>query len=184
MQMRNLVFFFVATCIASPAYAIIYDDCRAAIAADDRVAARHAAEALLRVAPLPYARRIEIPELLVCLELGMGEPFVFDSTTQGFASVAQASEQEQRRATLEAERERVVADRWAAAPERRHQAAAAQAAARKRLREAQARIEADQAEVRGRLFAACNRLYRTHPDETITNKLCFDVFFQIGLPDE
>lgn len=37
--------------------------------------------------------------------------------------------------------------------------------------------------VEARLSAACDTMYRRDPDATITNKLCYDVFLDRGLPD-
>ena len=34
-----------------------------------------------------------------------------------------------------------------------------------------------------RLSEACGNMYRRDPDATITNQLCFDVFWERGLPD-
>lgn len=34
-----------------------------------------------------------------------------------------------------------------------------------------------------RLVEGCENMYRREPDETITNKLCFDIFTVTGLPD-
>lgn len=34
-----------------------------------------------------------------------------------------------------------------------------------------------------RLAQACDTMYRRDPDATITNKLCFDLFWERGLPD-
>ena len=37
--------------------------------------------------------------------------------------------------------------------------------------------------VTARLVEACGAMYQRDPDATMTNKLCFDVFWETGLPD-
>lgn len=35
-----------------------------------------------------------------------------------------------------------------------------------------------------RVEEACRTLYKKHPDETVTNRICLDLFLVTGLPDD
>lgn len=59
---------------------------------------------------------------------------------------------------------------------------AIEADAAQREAENQAKTDAKQV-VQTRLTQACEAMYRRDPDATITNKLCFDVFWERGLPE-
>jgi len=172
-MMRMIALLFAIALMAPTARADTLGDCNAAIAADDKVAAGKAAEVILGYAPGRYTRSAEI---LTCLSFAKGEPYAFDETTFKFRPASVIANEAEKRAAAAAERLREYEDA-------QRQIRIAEEAARQAERDEKARREAKRAAVTVRLIDACTELYRTHPDETITNKLCFDVFLQIGLPE-
>ena len=55
-------------------------------------------------------------------------------------------------------------------------------AAQQTIRDRSAAFQERQDDVEARLKQACDNLFRSQPDETITNPLCYDVFVNHGLP--
>lgn len=117
-----------------------------------------------------------------CLLQYTGETYTYDPTTRRFHT-QKSLDEEQRQI-----RERTELNR----EEERQQAAATRAArieeqARsRRVAELAQRIEeerqAREREVLDRLNEACTSMYARDADATITNRLCFDVFWETGLP--
>ncbi|MBM1816228.1 hypothetical protein [Pseudosulfitobacter pseudonitzschiae] len=144
------------------AHADIYDDCDAAIKAGDKAAALLNGKIMLNRQPVPY---LELGRITKCLSFATGEKHDYSPKFGRVMPVAEI-----RKAEIEAEK----TAQEEAKKERERQEAEKLARARTFQRELA---------VLTQLTESCQRLYRQAPDETITNKLCFDIFMNIGLPD-
>lgn len=185
-MMRTLSAMSVCTAFfCTPVAADVFADCAQAVAAGDRQAAKKAADILLVGAgTLVPPEHIEIAG--ECVKMGRDRPYAYSKLRQRYRPVAKAkadndvyaSQEAQREYAIEARRKQLQdsARREKLRNESLENAKARRAAAahRKTVRER---------EVLQRLAVACSHLYKTDPDITITNKLCFDVFFTTGLPD-
>lgn len=60
---------------------------------------------------------------------------------------------------------------------------AQQEASRQQIWENGAAVRERRERTEARLKEACDRLFRSRPDETVTNPLCYEVFLNHGLPD-
>lgn len=155
---------------ASGAAADVFDDCRAAVIAEDRNAAKRAADVLL------VGRGTQVPEehreiAAQCIELGRERPYAFSKLQGRFKPVAQAEAENEQFA----DREKRLADEKEATLEqiRINQMAEAERARRAEVERA----------VTIRLAQACNRKFKADPDAAILNSLCYDIFKVTGLPE-
>lgn len=111
-----------------------------------------------------------------CLRLALGSEYKY---LPGSHRIVPADEYE---TILESERLTEEAER---------QQRSAEEAERQRLLEQRAELEAGiemarrarQDAVLEQLAQSCTSLFRSDPDTTITNKLCYDYFYAVGLPD-
>tara|TARA_R110000850_G_scaffold268380_1_gene399967 strand:- start:2817 stop:3320 length:504 start_codon:yes stop_codon:yes gene_type:complete len=161
--------FGISALFASTAAADVYEECVAAMADGNKDAAIAATETILRFRPAPRGLSDEVFE---CFKFATGNDYGYAPRTGLLVTLEQ-----QEIAQKEADEEAKIADR---------KKAEIQAATD---RQKQVEIELAQAEadlrrkVQTRLVQACGELYQDRPNETITNKLCYDVFMVIGLPE-
>lgn len=179
--MRRAILTATLCLMAAPASADLGDYCLKAIGTGDEAGAKRLADMILfSNTQLPPERAAVSAE---CLKGVLGQDYVYAASTGKFEP---ASEHEVR----EAERRRKLAeqrDEERKAREVREDAAKSEAEAKARTEDLLAEMELRALEGQGkvveRLAEACRNLYQRHPDETITNRLCYDVFLNQGLPD-
>ena len=159
MFIRNTI--FILSICGSTAAADIYDDCDRAIEAGDKAAALLNGKIMLNRRPVPY---LELARMKKCLLYATGKEHEYSPTLGRVVSAEMALE-------AKAEADRLAEEKKA--DERSWEEA--------KRRTRVAKIQREQ-EVFNRLTESCRRLYQKNPDETITNKLCFDLFLSVGLP--
>ena len=117
----------------------------------------------------------EIEMATRCLKAHKGFDYVYDPETGRFFTANQFAFEQGRRAAEAAKKKRDEAAAKEAA-ERARQAAEVDAIV--------AKAKADREfSVAQRLRKGCENMYRRDPDATITNQMCFDLFWRYGLPD-
>ncbi|PCH67060.1 MAG: hypothetical protein COC12_12060 [Rhodobacteraceae bacterium] len=162
---------FFASIFTGAAQANVYSDCQAAIDAGDRDQARGPAEMMLRFNVIYDTKnRKAISE---CLTFAMEEQYFYDPLSASFMSTSEMENRAETYAKREEEQEQ----------ERKMQAEIAASAAEFE----QHRREQESAKRRAvwlRVSEACGRLYKKRPDETVTNRICLDLFLATGLPDD
>ena len=174
----------LAACLAfaaTPALADLGDDYITAIEAGNDTRVDRLVDMIL------FSKSVMSPERaaksIECLKKATGEDYIYFGQTGKFV--------------LPTDLERIRAEQ-AAKDEQQRVRAAAIAAEQEANREEEAKAQAEreafsaqlaelkmkrEADVTGRLAEGCTAMYRRDPDATITNDLCFDLFFRIGLPD-
>lgn len=167
--MKKMLSTIVLVVWAGSASANVYDDCTAATAAGDKEAALVAAKTILRFTPAPVGLSNEIFE---CLKFATGQEHVYDFRASRIVTVEEQAIAAQR---AEAFAKKIDAMRTKAAEDAALLKANAQANAEKKA--------ASELAVSQRLVEGCRALFKKDPDTTITNKMCYDVFMAIGLPD-
>ena len=112
----------------------------------------------------------QVDAIAECLELGWLVPHGYSKLQKKFVPLVQSQIENRKFESLKAAREaQEAADRVAQLV-----AEAEAEQERRRLRRVQ--------EVTAKLIEVCENQYRKKPDETILNKMCFDVFMARGLP--
>lgn len=154
---------------ATAAGASVYDDCTNATASGDKDAAMDAANTILGFVPAPRDLPKEVYE---CLNYAFGVEHVYDA---GSGKIITIQEQDDAVARRKAFADRIDAMRTKAAED----AALLKENAQDILRMKAARELA----VNQRLVQGCRSLFKKDPDTAITNKMCYDVFMAVGLPD-
>lgn len=151
------------------ATADVYDDCILATANGNKEAAIAATETILSFRPAPPGLSGEVFE---CFKFATGQDYGYAPRT---GLIVTLDQQEIALKQIEAEdkiKEQKQAETKAAVDRK------------KQLEKKRAQDRADlQLRVQSRLIEACNNLYQRNPDETLVNKLCYDVFSVIGLPE-
>lgn len=166
-----------ALCFAAlPAQADFASSCVGAIEeGDDSKAAMFSRMLLARPRQLD---KVGQANGLRCIEHATGIAHKYDRDLGRFYSPDQQAEIDAEKAQIEGQKAAEVA------------AAKAEAEAKAADDKAWAQIEADAAKAKfdresavlARLDEGCANMYQRDPDATITNPLCFDVFFRTGLP--
>lgn len=172
-------------CAATPAMADLGSDClEAAKAGNDALVRRYADMILFSAGKLSEDHAAKAGS---CLQKATGQAYVYVPAIRKFELAEAHAEAEKKRQEQAAERE--AEERAATKAERTAALAAAKAEEedKSRTERVQAQIASMEAErhqaVAERLSEGCRRMYRRGPDATITNKLCFDLFWERGLPD-
>lgn len=149
--------------------ASVYEDCQVAMQSGDRINATLIANTILLFNSKPSDESLAMA--LECLAFAKGEAYTFDLGESAFIPQSRAEElaRERKHSHLIAETER----------QRKRDAEARLVALRVQEEESDAKRRS---EVWLRAAEACERLYRQEPDETITNRVCLDVFLATGLP--
>ncbi len=106
-----------------------------------------------------------------CLTLGYGEAWTFSFGKSGFLSPAELAESEAERVKSNA----MVAEQAAAKLKAKQDAVLSAEIAASAYR-------ANAQKVTGLAYDACTRMLKNDPTAALTNKLCFDLFTEIGLP--
>lgn len=177
---------------ATAAWGGMADTCVYAVQSGDLVRARHLATVLLSSpSGLPND---EAQAVMKCVKMMTGQDYTYDPKTRLLSPpqseygpltelagrIAEAAQEGHLRAERDRERK---------AQERAKAEAAAKEEAEESARLAQMRAEGElirlqrQRSVQERLSEGCSRMYRRDPDATITNSLCYEVFFNQGLPE-
>lgn len=161
--------------VAGLAQADIYSDCQDAIASRDHVVVKGLAATILRFTNVTTGKKRRIG--LNCINHAMSEEYVYDEHNAGFMPKTLAETQfgarEQTRKELAESQKRkkqILAEL---------DADAAFLQAQDRARDAERKKA-----VWRRVLSACNSLYKTHPDQTVTNRVCLDLFLITGLPED
>lgn len=164
-------FFAISLCLlTSPALAMFPRWCLEAYEAGDIQTAERMAKTIMG-SPHGY-NQADAAMGIECLRRFTGETYTYHVASREFVSPAD------RQAREEADRQEAEA---------RKANELAEAERQKFLEEVAQRAEIDKANrertVATRLHEACYNLYSRDPEETITNPLCFDVFWRNGLPE-
>lgn len=183
--MRRAIPIISLCLVGVPAWADLGDYCLEAMKKGDKAGAQKIADVILfSNTPMSSDRAKTSAE---CLRAVTGLEYIYVDETAKFEPAAGYEQREaERRRKLAAQRQK---DREEAAKQRAEKAAEAAAAAERQARTDQMMVEAAQraAEreraVSERLALACENMFRRDPDATMTNRLCFDVFWRAGLPD-
>ena len=187
----RLTIFFLVVFLPSRAFADIYSDCQAAIEADDRTAALSYATTMMQF------NQIWDPKKQTggadCISYATGKTYVYSFSLGAFAkaTAAEAILVAKRKEAAEAaalQDQKAEAERMARIKEAR--LAKAEAERQEALARAEAVraavLEAADAKRRAlvwtRVLEGCLALYSKNPDETVTNRVCLDVFLETGLP--
>lgn len=159
------IFTFLAASIAgSVAVADLPLDCAKAIALDRVDDVRRIADQLIKEGG-QYSH-ISLDNAFDCLESATGMLHSYDPETKTFTPDKEAPDLKMKTATEKRQADKEALERFAET--------------QRKVEEVEARTKR---EVYLRLIESCENMYRQEPDETITNKLCFDVFLSNGLPE-
>lgn len=171
--------------MGAPAWADLGDYCLEALKKGDTTGAKKIADVIL------FSNTPMSPERAAtsaaCLTAVTGEEYIYVSQTAKFEPAARHEQREvERQREVAARQEKVRQE-----AEKRKSEEAAEAAAEAERQERINRLMAEAAQraaereraVSERLALACKNMFRRDPDATMTNKLCFDVFWRVGLPD-
>ncbi len=168
--MKSFLYVLGLSLLALPAAASFPEWCAEAYEAGDIVTAERMAKSL--IGQTRGYNREDAVAGIECLTRFTGEAYTYHPQSRRFLSPSDREEQ--------AEKDRMEAEEREAAME-------AEAEQNRLLEDLRDKAEAAQAgrreAVASRLQEACTNLYARQPDETITNKVCLDVFWEIGLPD-
>lgn len=125
----------------------------------------------------------DIEKAIECLNRHTGKSYSYNAVVQRFGTKEELDGYLAEKAKADQKKAEAAAAKAAAEKE----AAAAAEKARAELEQIRADIERRAAErqqaVVARLSDACDAMFRRDADATITNKLCFDVFWERGLPE-
>jgi hypothetical protein len=148
---------------ASAASADVFENCQTAIDTNDQGIAQAQLDEMKAVKFLfdPAKQQIGV----ACLSLATGEAWFYDTVSAHFENVQASEAAREQRVALE--KSRLMLER------QMEELAAASALAKEATRQI----------VVTEMVEACKRLYKDAPDETLTNRVCFDVFLEIGLPE-
>ena len=164
------------------AAADVYTDCTEAMQSGDIERARSSGETILRLNS--FSSAVDKATVAACLTFAFGEEYIFSPRSGRFLSTTQEArmieEQRQRDAADAAQ----IASRVAANEARRRkeeeQLQAERALAAKVEKERRDRELA----VWRRVMEACSEIFEDDPNSALTNRICLDLFLQVGLPDE
>ena len=172
-------------CAASPALADPGAECLKAVDAGNVTLAKQYADMILFSAGKLSAERAA--DAAACLLAVTGQNYVYAADIRKFEAADEHDQAVVERQRQTAEKNRVVRENEAkkrAADEKDKAAAAKAQAAVDQFKADLDRVETERhLAVAARLYEACANLYRLNPDSTISNKMCFDVFWERGLPD-
>jgi hypothetical protein len=155
--------------LASAANATVYDDCTRATKAGDKEAALTAATKILSFVPAP---RYLPDEVFQCLDYATGLKHSYDPASGKILSEEGEIE--------EAARAKAFAEQI---DEKRTKAEERRVFLLKNSLQIAKMKEARELVVNQRLVEGCRAMFKKEPDQTITNKMCYDVFMIVGLPN-
>lgn len=157
--MISRLVFAVCLMAATSANADVFEKCETAVAAQNQIGAKTASREILSGEGMHIPPE-QVENVEKCLDLGWLEPHGFSKLRNKFVPLVQSQIENRRFEINDVERLRL---------------------------EIEAEIESNredrQAAVLARLLDACTQAYKSDPSETIMNKLCFDTFMTVGLPE-
>ena len=159
---------------AQSAHAGIFSDCKLAIEANDQSAAKRLAQQILTFNSFSLDN---LKDGEACLSFAMDQEYVFNLSLNTFLPKANAEE-------LVA-----LAQATAARKLKEDEEKVAEKLERQRLHrqaelDAEAVKQAQTDAVWYRVIQACEEIYAYDPNAAVTNKVCLDVFLQVGLPED
>jgi hypothetical protein len=179
---RLLALFASLAVTCGTARADVYADCIEGMQSGDAERSRSSGEIILRLNS--FGSTVDKVAVAECLTFGFGEEYIFSPIVGRFLSTAQEAKMtEKKRQQDEADAAQI--SRRVAANEAMRRKEAERLQAEKALA---AKIEQERRDrelaVWQRAMVACNEIFEDDPNSALTNRVCLDLFLQVGLPEE